>query len=111
MRCKSSVRHYVARICNTGQFCAICFCRFLLKGGRVHVEHCKKRLCRRCINGVCHVCNPGILVAADAVKARVQKKYKPSSALAPSAMSVALVAADKIADKLEIKFKSWGEAY
>ena len=96
---------------NTGQFCAICFCRFLLKGGRIFVEHCKKKKHRRCINGVCHVCNPGILVAADAVKARVQKKYKPSSAKAPSAMSVALVAADKIADKLETKFKSWGEAY
>ena len=84
----------------------------MLKGGRVFVEHCKKRHCRRCINGVCHVCNPGVLVAADAVKARVQKKYKPSSALAPSAMSVALVAADKIADKLEIKeLASWDEAY
>ena len=77
----------------------------------MHVEHCKKRLCRRCINGVCHVCNPGVLVAADAVKARVLKKYKPSSAKAPSAMSVALAAADKIAAKLKTKYISWGEAY
>ena len=83
----------------------------MLKGGRVFVEHCKKKKHRRCINGVCQVCNTGVLVAADAVKARVQKKYKPSSAAAPSAMSVALAAADKIADKLETKFKSWGEAY
>ena len=79
------------------QFCFICDSLFVLKGGRVFVEHCKKRKHRRGVHGFCFQCNTGVILLADIIRAAVAK------AGVPRPMSVALKAVDKIANKYEVK--------
>jgi hypothetical protein len=79
------------------QFCFICDSLFVFKGGRVFVEHCKKRKHRRGVHGFCRMCNTGVIFLADVIRAAVAK------AGVPRPMSVALKAVDKIADKYEVK--------
>ena len=77
------------------QLCFICNSLFVLKGGRVFVEHCKKRKHRRGIHGFCCMCNTGVLFLADVIRAEVAK--------AGLARSVALKAVDIIADASEVE--------
>ena len=76
------------------QFCYICGSLFVLKGGRVFVEHCKKRKHRRGIHGFCCMCNTGVLFFADVIRAAVEKEGLPRS--------VALKAVDRLADAFEV---------
>ena len=76
------------------QFCYICGSLFVLKGGRVFVEHCKKRKHKRGIHGFCCVCNGGVLLFADVIRAAVEK--------AGLGRSVALKAVDRLADAFEV---------
>jgi len=78
------------------QFCYICGSLFVLKGGRVFVEHCKKRKHKRGVHGFCCMCNTGVLFFADVIRAEVAK------AGVPLPMSVALKAVDKLADAFEV---------
>ena len=92
-RAKSSF----ADVAYARQFCFICDSLFVLKRGRVFVEHCKVRKHRRGVHGFCSMCNTGVLFLADVIRAAVAK------AGVPRPMSVALKAVDKIADKYEVK--------
>ena len=76
------------------QFCYICGSLFVLKGGRVFVEHCKKRKHKRGVHGFCCMCNTGVLFFADVIRAAVEKEGLPRS--------VALKAVDRLADAFEV---------
>ena len=77
------------------QFCFICFSLFVLKGGRVFVEHCKVRKHRRGVHGFCKSCNVGVIFLADEIRSAVAK--------ARLSRSVALKAVDIIADASEVE--------
>jgi len=77
------------------QFCYICCSLFVLKGGRVFVEHCKERKERRGVHGFCRSCNVGVLCLADVIRSAVAK--------AGLSRSVALKAVDIIADASEVE--------
>jgi len=77
------------------QFCFICCSLFVLKGGRVFVEHCKVRKHRRGVHGFCSMCNTGVLFLADEIRSAVAK--------AGLSRSVALKAVGIIADASEVE--------
>ena len=77
------------------QFCFICCSLFVLKGGRVFVEHCKVRKHRRGVHGFCRMCNVGVLFLADEIRSAVEK--------AGLSRSVALKAVGIIADASEVE--------
>ena len=77
------------------QFCFICDSLFVLKGGRIFVEHCKKRLHKRGVHGFCRMCNTGVIFLADEIRSAVVK--------AGLGRSVALKAVDIIANASEVE--------
>ncbi len=67
----------------------------MLKGGRIFVEHCKKRKHKRGVHGFCKTCNTGVIFLADEIRSAVAK--------ARLSRSVALKAVDIIADASEVE--------
>ena len=70
--------------CITGQYCWICLCLFILKGGRVFLEHkhqldahgaahARALLTPTFVAGGCRVCNGGVLRFGDDVRESLEK--------------------------------------
>lgn len=94
---RANVRKY------TRQYCFVCASLFTLKGGLTYVEHShlvesglvSVRSGGGCKRGTCYVCNGGLIVLVDRLRARGLR------------MAGAFKVVDKFAKKLETKRVSW----
>lgn len=82
--------------CITGQYCWICLCLFILKGGRVFLEHLHQLdaqargiLTPTFVAGGCQVCNGGVLRVGDDVRESLEKLGLKGGDLLKAAMMAA----------------------
>lgn len=100
---------------HAGQHCWICKCRFIIKGGRVWLEHRHDlvdgmALARGvwtpiCVAGVCRVCNGGVLYLGDVVRQALGRRGLTGG----QGLAAALEVAVKLARALRTERKTWAE--
>ena len=96
--------------CITGQYCWICLCLFILKGGRVFLEHLHQLdaqargiLTPTFVAGGCQVCNTGVLRLGDDVRVALEELGLEGG----DVLKAALMAADKFCAAMTTKRTTW----
>ena len=103
--------------CITGQHCWMCLCLFILKGGRVFLEHkhtgansaaqARALLTPTFVAGGCRVCNGGALCFGDAVRESLEKLGLEGG----DVLKAALMAAEMFCAAAKEEYTTWEAAF
>lgn len=104
--------------CITGQYCWICLCLFILKGGRVFLEHkhqldangasqARAILTPTFVAGGCQVCNGGVLRLGDDVRESLEKLGLEGG----DVLKAALMAAEMFCAAAKEEYTTWEAAF
>ena len=104
--------------CITGQHCWMCLCLFILKGGRVFLEHkhqldahgaahARALLTPTFVAGGCQVCNTGVLRLGDDVRESLEKLGLEGG----DVLKAALMAAEMFCAAAKEEYTTWEAAF
>ena len=104
--------------CITGQHCWMCLCLFILKGGRVFLEHlhqldangaaqARALVTPTFVAGGCQVCNTGVLRLGDDVRESLEKLGLEGG----DVLKAALMAAEMLCAAAKVEYTTWEAAF